>query len=228
MKAHLLLVEDDRNLGYVLNEYLSMHGYTITLAQDGKAGRRAFEAAKIDLCILDVMMPGQDGFALATELKALAPSVPIIFLTAKSLKVDKLKGFKLGADDYITKPVDEEELIARIGAVLYRTTPASHRRSPVYQLGAYTFDYPNQCLRYAESCQILTAREADMLKILCDHQGRVVERKMILHQLWGESDYFKRKSMDVFISRLRKHLRFDSSITIRNVHGKGFVLETRS
>lgn len=222
----ILLVEDDQNLGYILKEYLQMHEYKVTLARDGEAGYRAFESAEFDLCLLDVMMPKKDGFTLASEIKKLDPVIPIVFLTAKSLKVDKLKGFKIGADDYIVKPVDEEELIARIQAITKRVVHIEQKPiQEVYQLGQYTFDYSNQALLFNGVKKYITMKESNILKALCDHQGRILDRKATLKSLWGESDYFNRRSMDVFISKLRKYLNQDSSITIRNVHGKGFVLE---
>jgi DNA-binding response OmpR family regulator len=221
----ILLVEDDQNLGYVLKEYLQMHEYQVTLARDGEAGYQAFESAEFDLCLLDVMMPKKDGFTLAIEIKKLDPVIPIVFLTAKSLKVDKLKGFKIGADDYIVKPVDEEELIARIQAITKRVTHAEQPPQEIYELGKYTFDYCNQILLFNGVKRSITMKEANILKALCDHQGRILDRKATLKSLWGESDYFNRRSMDVFISKLRKYLSQDSSIAIRNVHGKGFILE---
>lgn len=225
----ILLVEDDQNLGYILKEYLSMHEYQVTLERDGEAGLKAFESADYDLCILDVMMPKKDGFTLAAEIKNLDPVIPIIFLTAKSLKVDKLKGFKLGADDYIVKPVDEEELIARIQAIIKRSVNTEHQQKQQnYQLGKYLFNYGNQELTFNGTKKIMTIKEAEILKALCDHRGRILDRKTTLKALWGENDYFNRRSMDVFISRLRKYLSKDDTISIRNVHGKGFVLEVQN
>jgi DNA-binding response OmpR family regulator len=222
----ILLVEDDQNLGYVLKEYLQMHAYEVTLACDGEEGYAAFESGVFDLCLLDVMMPKKDGFTLAIDIKKLDPIIPIIFLTAKSLKVDKLKGFKIGADDYIVKPVDEEELIARIQAIAKRVVRTDQQPpQEVYQLGNYTFDYSNQSLLINDTKRAITMKEAAILKALCDHQGRILDRKATLKSLWGENDYFNRRSMDVFISKLRKYLNQDASIAIRNVHGKGFVLE---
>lgn len=222
----ILLVEDDQNLGYILKEYLQMHEYEVTLARDGEAGYEAFESVAFDLCLLDVMMPKKDGFTLAIEIKKLDPIIPIVFLTAKSLKVDKLKGFKIGADDYIVKPVDEEELIARIQAITKRMVNTEQQPlQEVYQLGKYTFDYSNQVLLFNGIKRTITMKEANILKALCDHQGRILDRKATLRSLWGESDYFNRRSMDVFISKLRKYLNQDASVVIRNVHGKGFVLE---
>ncbi|MEM9856917.1 MAG: response regulator transcription factor [Bacteroidota bacterium] len=224
--AKILLAEDDENLGYILKEYLEMKEYQVTLARDGEEGLEYFQQANYDLCLLDVMMPKKDGFTLATEIRAMNTSVPIIFLTAKALKVDKLKGFKIGADDYIVKPVDEEELDARIRAIIKRSSTATEHTSH-YEIGNYQFDYTNLRLSLNGEVQQMTQKEGDILKALCDRQGNILDRQSTLKSLWGESDYFNRRSMDVFISRLRKYLSQDPSITIRNVHGKGFVLEIR-
>ncbi|MEO0552212.1 MAG: response regulator transcription factor [Bacteroidota bacterium] len=225
--AKILLAEDDENLGYILKEYLEMKEYQVTLARDGEEGLDYFQQANYDLCLLDVMMPKKDGFTLATEIRAMNTTIPIIFLTAKALKVDKLKGFKIGADDYIVKPVDEEELDARIRAIIKRSSPVADSTSSNYEIGNYQFDYANLRLSLNGEVQQMTQKEGDMLKALCDHQGNILDRQSTLKSLWGESDYFNRRSMDVFISRLRKYLSKDPSITIRNVHGKGFVLEVK-
>lgn len=221
---HILLIEDDQSLGYILKEYLQMHDFRLTWAQDGEEGLHKFQTGGYDLCLLDVMMPKKDGFTLAEEIKALDPQMPLIFLTAKSMKIDKLKGFKTGADDYIVKPVDEEELIARIQAVLRRTSGTK----PVpeqYTIGRFTFHPKKQQLIHADETFQLTQKESKVLEMLSRDQGELVERDLILRALWGESNYFKRRSMDVFISKLRKYLDLDPSVRINNVHGKGFVLE---
>lgn len=222
-RPHLLLVEDNDTLGYILKEYLEMKGYQLSLAKDGRKGLTAFKKEAYDLCILDVMMPEMDGFTLAEELRHLDPRVPLIFLTAKSLKVDKLKGFNLGADDYIVKPVDEEELVARIKAVLRRAVNSADQ--PIqYQIGDYQFDYSNQKLTYSGEAQMLTEREAQLLRLLCQHKGRLLARRHVLKDIWNSNDYFTRRSMDVFISRLRKYLGQDPNIKITNVYGSGFIL----
>ena len=221
----ILLVEDDNSLGYILKEYLEMHKFIITLAKDGDEGLHVFNRQHFDLCILDVMLPKKDGFALAYEIKQLNEKMPVIFLTSKALKIDKLKGFKLGADDYIVKPVDEEELIARIEAVMRRASAAQQEHEAVkFIIGKYVFDYSNQVLTLGPEKQTITVKEAAILKLLCEHKGRILDRKLTLKKLWGESDYFTRRSMDVFISRLRKYLDDDPAIEIKNVHGKGYVL----
>ena len=222
---HILLVEDDVSLGYVLKEYLELHHFQIELAKDGEAALQVFNRLHFDVCILDVMLPKRDGFTLAYEIKQLNEKMPIIFLTAKSLKVDKLKGFNLGADDYMVKPVDEEELIARIQAVMRRATPVSiERDGRQFMIGKYIFDADNQVLTLGDNKQFITSKEAAVLRMLCEHKGRILDRKQTLKRLWGESDYFTRRSMDVFISHLRKYLGDDPSIEIKNVHGKGYVL----
>ena len=220
----ILLVEDDNSLGYILKEYLEMHQFTIMLAKDGEQGLALFNRRHFDLCILDVMLPKKDGFTLAHEIKELNENMPIIFLTSKALKIDKLKGFKLGADDYIIKPVDEEELIARIEAVLRRSATTKTVEPVCYSIGKYLFDYPNQLLILGDKKQSITLKEAAVLKLLCEHKGRILDRKNALKKLWGESDFFTRRSMDVFISHLRKYLSEDPAIEIKNIHGKGYVL----
>jgi len=221
----ILLVEDDNTLGYILKEYLQMHKFIVVLAKDGEEGLATFNRMPVDICILDVMLPKKDGFTLAHEIKQLNETMPVIFLTSKALKIDKLKGFKLGADDYILKPVDEEELIARIEAVLRRSKPLqSNSATEVFTIGKYIFDYPGQTLQFEDNKQLITVKEAAVLKLLCEHKGKILDRKNALKQVWGESDFFTRRSMDVFISRLRKYLQKDSSVQIKNIHSKGYIL----
>lgn len=225
-KTRILLVEDDANLGYILKEYLHVYDFEVDWAKDGEEGLAQFKRLKYDLCILDVMMPKMDGFTLAGKIKSFAPEVPLIFLTAKTLKIDKLKGFKLGADDYIVKPVDEEELIARINAIIKRSGHLQEEQQPsLFQIGKYEFDFANQSLTLKGKKQLITTKEAEILRLLCIHKGNLLDRQTTLRELWGESDYFNRRSMDVFISKLRKYLSDDPTVKITNVHGKGFVLE---
>jgi len=221
----ILLVEDDPHLGYILKEYLQMHNFEVALAVDGEAGSQAFRKNTYDLIILDVMLPKKDGFTLAEEIKSIAPASPIIFLTAKSLKVDKLKGFKLGGDDYLVKPVDEEELIARIQAVLKRSKGAPLSGGS-FNIGQFIFDPKGPTLQSGDSFKRLTQMESKLLQILCESAGHVVESDLILKTLWGKHDYFTRRSMDVFISRLRRYLHEDPTIRITNLHSKGYILET--
>ena len=220
----ILLVEDDYSLGYILKEYLEMHKFIIVLAKDGEEGLEVFNRRHFDLCILDVMLPKKDGFTLAYEIKQLNEKMPVIFLTSKALKIDKLKGFRLGADDYILKPVDEEELVARIEAVIRRANASQYDESACFSIGKYIFDFTNQVLILENKKQSITVKEAAVLKLLCEHKGRILDRKNALKKLWGESDFFTRRSMDVFISHLRKYLCDDPTVEIKNVHGKGYIL----
>lgn len=225
MKSKILLVEDDQTLGFLLKEYLQMKDFKVNWAQNGADGLRHFNFSKFDLCVLDVMMPAIDGFTLAELIRNRDQEVPIIFLTAKSMKEDVIKGFKVGADDYIKKPISEEELVARIKAVLKRSAPAQVTDSQVqFKIGHYNFDSENLKLSLNGSSRTLTQRESDLLKVLCQNKGSLVGRKYVLQKLWGKTDYFTRKSMDVFISRLRKYLKEDEAVQIVNVHGSGFVL----
>lgn len=223
MKTRILLVEDNDTLGYILKEYLEMKGFAVTWAADGAQGWKSFRRNIYDLCILDVMLPEIDGFTLAKEIKTQDVDMPLIFLTAKSLKIDVLKGFNLGADDYMIKPVDEEELVARINAVMNRAKK-SEGDDEIFTIGAYTFDVANQKLQHPSTEQYLTEMEAQLLKLLCLSKGNLVARQYLLKTIWGKSDYFTRRSMDVFISRLRKYLAKDEQVKINNIHGSGFVL----
>lgn len=221
--AHILLVEDDPNLAFVLQEQLEQRGFEVTLCADGIAAEETFAGGDIDLCLLDVMLPKQDGFTLAKAIRAQDEHVPILFLTAKSLKEDRIEGFRLGGDDYITKPFSLEELVLRIEAVLRRARfpdPENNR----FGIGQYTFDYGELQLFNERSRLKLTVREAELLRLLCLQQNGVLERAQALEQIWGEDSYFNGRSMDVFISRLRKYLSDDPNIEIRNIHGRGFKL----
>ncbi len=219
----LLLVEDDSTLGYILKEYLEMKNFAVTWAKNGLEGLAKFREQQVDLCIVDVMMPEMDGFTMAERIRQKGSDVPLLFLTAKSLKVDVLKGFSLGADDYIIKPVEEEELVARINAILRRSEHPSEQQE-IFEVGHYTFDSKNQKLSYQEEDKYLTEREAQLLRLLCLNKGNLLSRQYVLKNIWGKSDYFNRRSMDVFISKLRKYLSKDERIQITNVHGSGFIL----
>jgi len=220
-----LLVEDDESLGYILSEYLEMSDFSVKWAKDGEQGWQEFQKDVFDICILDIMMPKKDGLTLAQEIKDGEPNQPIIFLTAKSLKVDKLKGFKIGCDDYIIKPVDEEELIARIQAIIRRSSKSYTRSQGQYQIGSYQFDVANQSLSFKGERLNLTEKETEVLHLLCEQKGEILDRKDTLKAIWGENDYFSRRSMDVFVTKLRKMLGRDPRVKIKNVHGKGFILE---
>lgn len=222
-KSRILYVEDDETLSFVTMDNLELNGYKVDHCPDGEMALESFYKNNYDLCILDVMLPKMDGFALAEKIRASDPNVPILFLTAKSMKEDRLQGLRLGADDYITKPFSIEELILKIEIFLKRkfvTAPANE----VFRIGRYSFDYRNLTLALDEEKRSLTQKEADLLKMLYDHKNNVVKRSVILEKLWGEDDYFLGRSMDVFISRLRKYLSGDPNLKIDNIHGVGFKL----
>jgi len=219
----LLLVEDDSTLGYILKEYLEMKNFAVTWAKNGLEGLEKFREQQVDLCIVDVMMPEMDGFTMVERIRQRGSDVPLLFLTAKSLKVDVLKGFSLGADDYIVKPVEEEELVARINAILRRSEHPSEQQE-IFEVGTYAFDSKNQKLTHNGEDKYLTEREAQLLRLLCLNKGNLLARQYVLKNIWGKSDYFNRRSMDVFISKLRKYLSKDERIQITNVHGSGFIL----
>lgn len=222
MKAHLLYVEDDASLGFVTRDNLELQGYEVTHIEDGKTAVEVIGNQQFDLCILDVMLPEVDGFTIAEEIRKYDTQVPIIFLTAKSLKEDKIKGLKLGADDYITKPFSIEELILKIEVFLRRRAIVAPSTAKNFRLGSYEFDYENLELKNGDVAKTLTQREADLLKLFLEQPNQVIKRSFILTKLWGEDDYFLGRSLDVFISRLRKYLKQDESLKIENIHGVGF------
>ena len=222
-KAHILYVEDDESLSFVTRDNLELQGYRITYCEDGRKAREVIHREEFDLCILDVMLPEVDGFTLAREIRKFNPHVPILFLTAKSLKEDRIHGLKIGADDYITKPFSIEELILKIEVFLRRSRviqPTSNR----IRIGRFELDYPNLTLYYRDQEKRLTQKEADLLKLLADNRNEIIKRSTILEKLWGQDDYFLGRSLDVFISRLRKYLRSDEKLKIENIHGVGFRL----
>ena len=224
-KTKLLLAEDDENLGLLLKEYLMAKGYDATLYPDGEAAYKGFMREHYDICILDVMMPKKDGFTLARDIRIVNPDIPVIFLTAKNMKEDVLEGFKLGADDYITKPFSMEELIMRIEAILRRTSQDSMSNAqPVFTLGIYTFDTHKQTLAHGEEVVKLTTKESDLLKLLCQNANKILERNYALRSIWIDDNYFNARSMDVYITKLRKHLKDEPKVEIINVHGKGYKL----
>jgi DNA-binding response OmpR family regulator len=226
-KTRILLVEDDANLSMVLKDYLEMLGYETILRNDGEAGLEAFKENEFSLCILDIMMPKKDGFRLAKDIKAINPDIPLIFLTAKSLKEDRIAGFKAGCDDYITKPFSTEELSLRISAILKRSeVQYRQKRIPdVFELGSVLFDHKNMFISHNGVETTLTRKEAALLKLLAENKNQLVEREYALEKIWGSSDYFIGRSMDVFIAKLRKMLKVEPAISITNVHGTGFKLE---
>lgn len=229
-KIKILLAEDDNNLGVLLKESLDDKGFLTTLCKNGDEALVKFKNHKFDLCIFDVMMPLKDGFTLAKEVRQINDHVPIIFLTAKSLKEDIIDGFKLGADDYITKPFSFEELLLRVQAVLRRTmsqattTGTDANEQVEFTLGDYKFDYKHQTLIYKKESQKLTSKESELLRLLSIHMNNILERSFSLKAIWGDDSYFNARSMDVYIAKLRKYLSKDPRIEIINVHGKGFKM----
>ena len=222
----VLLVEDDSNLGNLLKEYLEAKGYPTVLAVNGKQGYDVFSKDKFGICILDVMMPIKDGYTLAKEIRAIDANIPIVFLTAKSLKEDAIEGFSAGADDYITKPFSMEELLLRIKAILRRTEGKATKNSDQssFTIGKYKFDYKHQILDLKGAQHKLTTKEAELLKLLCLHANDVLDRNFALKSIWHDDNYFNGRSMDVYIAKLRKYLKDDPNVELINVHGKGFKL----
>jgi DNA-binding response OmpR family regulator len=225
-KLKILLCEDDENLGMLLREYLQAKGFTTELCADGELGYKAFLKTKFDICVLDVMMPKKDGFTLAKEIRNSNQEIPIIFLTAKTLKEDILEGFKIGADDYITKPFSMEELVFRIEAIIRRTKGKKNKESTVYRIGQFTFDTQKQLLCLGDEQRKLTTKENELLALLCSHANEILQRDFALKTIWIDDNYFNARSMDVYITKLRKHLKDDPQIEIINIHGKGYKLIT--
>lgn len=223
-KMSILLCEDDENLGMLLREYLQAKGYNTELCPDGEAGYKAFTQSKFDLCVLDVMMPRKDGFSLARDIRMINEDTPIIFLTAKTLKDDILEGFRLGADDYLTKPFSMEELTFRIEAILRRVRGKKNRHRSVYKIGSFTFDTQKQILSRGDEQTKLTTKESELLNLLCSHANEILQRDYALKTIWIDDNYFNARSMDVYITKLRKHLKADENVEIINIHGKGYKL----
>ena len=226
MAKKILLVEDDASLGFVIQDNLALKGYDVTLCKDGDSGEAMFRQRPFDLCVLDVMLPRKDGFAVARGIRGQNKHVPILFLTAKSMVDDKLEGFHSGGDDYITKPFSLDELVCRIEVFLRRSNGVEPEGG-VYKLGQYAFDPSRLTLRKNGTEKTLTQKEAEVLKLLYRNRDRVLKREEILRDIWGDDDYFMGRSMDVFISKLRKYLKDDPDIQIVNYHGVGFRLELR-
>lgn len=223
-KIKILLCEDDENLGSLLREFLQAKGFNADLCSDGEKGYKAFLQGTYDLCVLDIMMPKKDGITLAQEIRNVNSEIPIIFLTAKNMKEDILEGFKIGADDYITKPFSMEELVFRIGAILRRVHGKKDRDISVFPIGKYIFDRKKQVLINGDQIQKLTTKECDLLRLLCLHLNEVLERNYALNTIWIDDTYFNARSMDVYITKLRKLLKDDPQVEILNVHGKGYKL----
>ena len=224
MKERILYVEDDESLSFITKDQLEMEGYDVTLAVNGKEAWSVFRKAEFDICLLDVMLPQLDGFELARKIRSVSKHIPIIFLTAKSMQEDKMEGFLLGGDDYVTKPYSFEELKFRINVFLRRRKLIEEAPKEALQVGDYVFDYPNLDLSLNGQTRGLTQREADILYYLATRPNQVIRRSDILEDIWGKDDYFYGRSLDVFISRLRKYLSDDSTISIENVHSVGFKL----
>jgi DNA-binding response OmpR family regulator len=223
---NILLLEDDPNLGVVIRDHLVMNGFEVTLKTNGEDGLTAWRASTFDLCLLDIMMPKLDGFSFARTVRSTDLTTPIIFLTAKSLKEDKIEGFRIGCDDYLTKPFSVEELLLRIQAVLRRThgLTAKADEPTVFQIGKYNFDCRRQILRQGRTQYKLTARESDLLRLLCLHANETLDRDTALREIWQSDSYFSGRSLDVFVSKLRKYLKDDTRVEILTIHGKGFRL----
>jgi len=221
----VLFVEDDETIAYLVKDNLELKGYKVLHSANGANGIELFKNNKLNLCILDVMLPDIDGFKLAEEIRKSDPALPILFLTARSLVEDRIKGFSVGADDYIIKPFSMQELLLRMEVFLKRNQINNHSSEEVFKLGNTQFDYKNLELKYKEKLENLTQREGDLLKLFIQNNNRLVKREEILRTIWGDDDYFLGRSLDVFISRLRKLLRADTKILIENVHGVGFRLK---
>ena len=223
-KLKILLCEDDENLGMLLREYLNAKGYETDLCPDGEAGYKAFMKNKYDVCVLDVMMPKKDGFTLAKEIREVNTEVPIIFLTAKTMKEDVQEGFRLGADDYIPKPFSMEELTLRIEAILRRVHGQKTKTVTLYRFGSFSFDTQKQLLTCGDDQQKLTTKESELLTLLCAHANDILQREYALKTIWIDDNYFNARSMDVYNTKLRKLLKADPTVEIINIHGKGYKL----
>ena len=229
-KVKVLLAEDDKNLGNVLKTYLEVKGFETILCINGQEAYNAFEKGGYGFCIVDVMMPVKDGFTLVKEIREKDKHIPVLFLTAKSMQEDKMRGFQVGGDDYLTKPFSMEELLMRMQAILRRVNEksGSEIRNNVYQIGKYQFDFNRQILRMAEKEQKLTSKEAALLRLLAINLNQVLDRSYALKEIWNDDSYFNARSMDVYITKLRKFLKLDPTVELINVHGIGFKLVTNN
>jgi DNA-binding response OmpR family regulator len=224
-KVSILLAEDDPNLGQLLKNYLGAKEYDTALVTDGIQALKLYRKDRFNLCLLDVMMPEMDGFTLAREIRAIDPHIPVIFLTAKNLKQDIIEGFKSGADDYLTKPFSMEELVYRIEAILRRSSRREDEaHMDQYTIGEFTFDVAKQLLTFKKESQKLTTKESELLELLCRNRNQVLERNFALKSIWIDDNYFNARSMDVYITKLRKYLSKDQKVEILNIHGKGYKL----
>jgi DNA-binding response OmpR family regulator len=223
-KTRILLTEDDENLAFLIKENLESAGYEILWVKNGEEGLRASLQERIDIYILDIMMPRKDGFWLAEQIRKRDFETPIVFLSAKNSEIDKIEGFTIGADDYVTKPFSIKELVLRLNAILKRTKPSKERVDKDLQVGKINFNYLNRIIRYDNEIKTLNVKEAELLKMLIEHKNVIVHRRTLLMRIWGSDDYFLSRSMDVYVTRLRKLLRADPTLEIQNIYGTGFKL----
>ena len=224
LKKSLFFVEDDLSFGAVLKSYLEICNYTVTWIDNGKHAFSAFQSGSFDLCLLDVMLPHVDGFTIGRNIRSVDPKIPMIYLTAKSLKEDIINGYRIGADDFIVKPFDTEVLLYKIAVILKRTDNTGSSEDHIIQIGDYIFDPVLREIKLGENRQLISPKEAALLKLLCDHKNELLARDIALKRIWGDDGYFTTRSMDVFITKLRKYLKDDSSIEIRNIHGSGYIM----
>ncbi len=227
-EQHIFLVEDDLSFGSVLKSYFELNDYKVTWVDDGKYAVDKFRSDEYQICILDVMLPNVDGFTIGGEIRKINKEIPMIFLTAKTLKEDILKGYNVGADDYITKPFDTEVLLCKIKAIIKRQSTEPVVNEVVFILGSYKFDSKLRTIIREGTEQKLSPKEADLLKLLCQNKNELLPRETALRKIWGDDGYFTARSMDVFITKLRKYLSDDPDIEIKNIHGSGFLLETKN
>lgn len=222
-KVKILLAEDDLHLGMLLVDYLEAENFIVKLCKDGELALKTFSENTFDICLFDVMMPKMDGFTLAKEIRKNNTQIPIIFLTAKSMKEDKLKGYSIGGDDYLTKPFDEEELLWKINAIIRRAPEILMPAKSEIEIGKYKFDQKNQALIFNDTIKRVTEKESNIIKYLSVHRNKIIKREDMLLELWGENDYFLGRSLDVFITKIRKYLKEDPNLTIENIFGVGFI-----
>jgi two-component system OmpR family response regulator len=229
MKPKILLVEDEKNFGLLLKDYLTMNDFLVTHCEDGEQGLRSFKENTFDLCILDVMMPKKDGFTLSAEIKAINKNIPLIFLTARSMRGDVIKGYTIGADDYIIKPFDSEVLLFKLKAILNRHSVTTNDASFLHEIGQFKFNAKLRNLKSVSGYEVkLSPKEAALLNLLCQHKNDVLPREKALKQIWTDDNYFTARSMDVYIVKLRKYLSADPAIEINNLHGNGYSLLIKS
>ena len=224
---HIFLVEDDLSFGAVLKSYLELNDYKVTWVDDGKFAIDKFRSDNYHICILDVMLPNVDGFTIGKEIRKINKDIPMVFLTAKTLKEDILKGYNVGADDYVTKPFDTEVLLCKVRAIIKRQSTAPANNEVIFEIGSYKFDSKLRQVVRDGVKQNLSPKESDLLKLLCQNKNELLPRETALQTIWGDDGYFTARSMDVFVTKLRKYLTDDPSVEIKNIHGSGFSLEIR-